>query len=954
MISDLILCHKVRKLFVIIITQKEEIRSQIYRKTRFILSIEKQIFLTNCSRIFLSRIESLLLANIHIRFMNKKHLFTLLFTLLVWTSCNNQQHFITDAAYRAEVENDFQAKQAALPNGDLFAVFNDQMTPEEREALTFMYAYMPIGDITDYSGDFYLKNIRSSFQARNEMPWGDSIPEDIFRHFVLPVRINNENLDESRMVFFDELKDRVKGLSLYDAVLEVNHWCHEKVIYTPSDGRTSSPLASVKTAYGRCGEESTFTVAALRSVGIPARQVYTPRWAHTDDNHAWVEAWVNGKWYFLGACEPEPVLNLGWFNGPAYRGMLMHTKVFGKYNGPEDVMERTDGYTEINVIDNYAPSAKAVITVTDANGKPVKDALVEFKIYNYAEFNSVARKKTDADGKCSLSAGKGDMLVWASKDGKFGYSKVSFGKDGEVTIALNKKPGDVETIALDIIPPVDGSIPAEVTPEQKEANAKRLLEEDAIRNKYVATFYTEEKAEALAKELGIDPMKTEDFMIGSRGNWMEIEKFLRETPAEKRAQAMALLDVVSAKDLRDTPASVFADHLNNTPAVQSEWFNEYIMNPRVANEFLTPYKSFFAANIEPSLAKQAVENPQALVDWVKNNVSINDALNAQRIPIMPMGVWNSRIADKGSRNIFFVAVARSLGIPARIEPVARKIQYFKDNAWVDVDFEAAVQTTAKQGKVIASYQPIKALQDPKYYSHFTIAKVLPNGTLQTLNFERGGNVDMGLGDTWSGLLKKPLSMDEGNYMLVTGTRMANGSVLAEIEFFNVEADKTTPIQLEMRESKDEIQVIGNFNSENKFKRADNGEETSLLATTGRGYYIVALLGSRQEPTNHAMRDIAAVKKELEDWGRGIVLLFPDEKGYKNFDPKEFGDLPGTITYGLDIDGAIQKEMATAMKLQNANTLPIFLIADTFNRVVFVSQGYTIGLGEQLMKVIHKL
>lgn len=954
MISDLILCHKVRKLFVIIITQKEEIRSQIYRKTRFILSIEKQIFLTNCSRIFLSRIESLLLANIHIRFMNKKHLFTLLFTLLVWTSCNNQQHFITDAAYRAEVENDFQAKQAALPNGDLFAVFNDQMTPEEREALTFMYAYMPIGDITDYRGDFYLKNIRSSFQARNEMPWGDSIPEDIFHHFVLPVRINNENLDESRMVFFDELKDRVKGLSLYDAVLEVNHWCHEKVIYTPSDGRTSSPLASVKTAYGRCGEESTFTVAALRSVGIPARQVYTPRWAHTDDNHAWVEAWVNGKWYFLGACEPEPVLNLGWFNGPAYRGMLMHTKVFGKYNGPEDVMERTDGYTEINVIDNYAPSAKAVITVTDANGKPVKDALVEFKIYNYAEFNSVARKKTDADGKCSLSAGKGDMLVWASKDGKFGYSKVSFGKDGEVTIALNKKPGDVETIALDIIPPVDGSIPAEVTPEQKEANAKRLLEEDAIRNKYVATFYTEEKAEALAKELGIDPMKTEDFMIGSRGNWMEIEKFLRETPAEKRAQAMALLDVVSAKDLRDTPASVFADHLNNTPAVQSEWFNEYIMNPRVANEFLTPYKSFFAANIEPSLAKQAVENPQALVDWVKNNVSINDALNAQRIPIMPMGVWKSRIADKGSRNIFFVAVARSLGIPARIEPVARKIQYFKDNAWVDVDFEAAVQTTAKQGKVIASYQPIKALQDPKYYSHFTIAKVLPNGTLQTLNFERGGNVDMGLGDTWSGLLKKPLSMDEGNYMLVTGTRMANGSVLAEIEFFNVEADKTTPIQLEMRESKDEIQVIGNFNSENKFKRADNGEETSLLATTGRGYYIVALLGSRQEPTNHAMRDIAAVKKELEDWGRGIVLLFPDEKGYKNFDPKEFGDLPGTITYGLDIDGAIQKEMATAMKLQNANTLPIFLIADTFNRVVFVSQGYTIGLGEQLMKVIHKL
>lgn len=886
--------------------------------------------------------------------MHKTHLFVLLFALLIGTACNKEKHFISDNAFRAEVEKDFQAKQAALPDGDLFAVFNQQMTPEEKEALTFLYAYMPIGDITDYDGKLYLDNIRSSFQAKQEMPWGDSIPEDIFRHFVLPIRVNNENLDESRMVFFDELKDRVKGMSLYDAVLEVNHWCHEKVIYTPSDARTSSPLASVKTAYGRCGEESTFTVAALRSVGIPARQVYTPRWAHTDDNHAWVEAWVNGKWYFLGACEPEPVLNLGWFNGPAYRGMLMHTKVFGKYNGPEEVMLETDGYTEINVIDNYAPTGKAIVTVVDTDGNPVPDANVEFKIYNYAEFYTVANKKTDAEGKTFLTAGKGDMFVWATKDGKFGFDKVSFGK-GDATIKLDKKPGDaLGAVTLDIIPPVEGSIPAEVTPEQKEANAKRLLEEDAIRNKYVATFYTEEKAEALAKELGIDPLKTSDFLIGSRGNWMEIEKFLRETPADKRPVAMALLDVISAKDLRDTPASVLADHLNNTEEVKSEQFNNYILNPRVANEFLTPYRSYFQANVDAALAKQAKEDPQALVEWVKKNITINDALNPQRIPVMPMGVFKARIADKGSRNIFFVAVARSLGIPARIEPVARKVQYMKDGNWMDVDFEAAVQTTAKQGKVVASYSPIKALQDPKYYSHFTIAKILPDAKLQTLNFERTGNVDMGVGDTWSSMLKKPLSMDEGNYMMVTGTRMANGSVLAEVSFFNVEPDKTTETKLEMRENTDEVQVIGNFNSENKFKRADNGEETSVLATTGRGYFVVAILGARQEPTNHAMRDIAAVKKDLEEWGRSMVLLFPDEKGYKNFDPKEFGDLPSTITYGIDADGHIQKEIASAMKLQNASQLPIFIIADTFNRVVFVSQGYTIGLGEQLMKVIHKL
>ncbi len=885
----------------------------------------------------------------------KKTILSLFFFSFVLFGCGKkEQHFITDNTFRTKVVDDFNTKKAELPHGDLFSVFEAEMTPQEREALMFLYAYMPIGDITDYEGDLYLQSVRTSFKAKEEMPWGDSIPEEIFRHFVLPVRVNNENLDESRMVFYEELKDRVKGLSLYDAVLEVNHWCHEKVIYTPSDARASSPLASVKTAYGRCGEESTFTTAALRAVGIPARQVYTPRWAHTDDNHAWVEAWVNGKWYFLGACEPEPVLNLGWFNGPAYRGMLMHTKVFGHYDGPEEVMQVTKGYTEVNVINNYAPTAKSIVTVVDADGKPVVDADVEFKIFNYAQFTTVASKKTDAEGKTFLSAGKGDMLAWASKGGLFGYAKVSFGKDEQMTIVLDKKPGDLAIVDMDIVPPVDGSIPAEVTDEQKAENAKRMLEEDEIRNAYVATFYTDEKAVNLAKELGIDEEKTKQMLIGSRGNWMEIEAFLRETPAEDRAKALDLLGVVSAKDLRDTPASVLHDHLKNSQSDNQNLFVRYVLNPRVANEMITGYKAFFQKEFDAALAEKAKADPMVLVEWVKNNITVNNDLNPQNIPVMPMGVWKARVADVQSRNIFFISLARSLGIPARIEPVAQKIQFSKDGNWVDVDFEAAEQVTARQGKVVASYKAIKSLENPKYYSHFTLAKVRQDGTLQTLNFRGNSNVDMGLGNTWAGILKQPLSLDEGNYMLTTGTRMANGSVLSQVRFFNVEAGKTTQIELVMRENADEIQVIGSMDAEGKFKRTDNGEEVSILTTTGRGYFVVGILGARQEPTNHAMRDIAQFAKDFEGWGRSMILLFKDEQGWNNFDAKEFGTLPNTITYGIDVNHSITEMLVKGANLPNGNTLPIFVIADTFGRIVFVSQGYTIGLGEQMMKIIHKL
>jgi hypothetical protein len=42
------------------------------------------------------------------------------------------------------------------------------------------------------------------------MPWGKTIPEREWKHFVLPVRVNNENLDDARTVLYHELKDRVR------------------------------------------------------------------------------------------------------------------------------------------------------------------------------------------------------------------------------------------------------------------------------------------------------------------------------------------------------------------------------------------------------------------------------------------------------------------------------------------------------------------------------------------------------------------------------------------------------------------------------------------------------------------------------------------------------------------------------------------------------------------------
>ena len=862
-------------------------------------------------------------------------------------TANAQGQFISDTNYRNTVENIFKERVKTVGK-TFYNTQKENLTADEQEALKFLYAYMPLADVTDYPTSFFADNVRMSFKARKEMPWGKNVPELLFRHFVVPIRVNNEALDNARSVFYNELKDRIKGMSMMDAIIEVNHWCHEKVTYQPSDARTSAPLATLKTATGRCGEESTFAVAALRAVGIPARQVYTPRWAHTDDNHAWVEAWADGKWYFLGACEPEPVLNLGWFNAPASRAMLMHTRAFGDYNGPEEVMLRTSNFTEINLTSNYAPVAPIDFYVKDSEGKPVENARVEFKIYNYAEFFTAVTKYTDANGHTSLSAGIGDLVVWASKDGKYTYQKVSFGKQKEATLTLPEgaptcSVGALETSAppkctyLDIVPPKENPKLPYVSDEMHKENQRRFALEDSIRKAYTATFPTMEEAKRI-NERGAE------YIFKSRGNKQTIVDFINRH-SDNEDRVMGILATLSDKDLRDITTEILEDSYNATTDQ---------LSPRVEDELITiPFKQYFEKAFSKKAADAFRADPIKLVEWIKKNIRLNPDKKALRIAQTPVGVMKSKITDERSRDIFFVDVARSLGIEAQKDAVTDKIQYKKNGEWQDVKFDNTADktsTAAALGTIKLTYEPTKLLDNPKYYSHFTISRI-ENGTAQLLNFDEG-QADMGNGTTWSNTFKNGYKLDAGTYMLTTGTRLANGSVLASNRIFEIVKGQTTTLPLEIRQNTNEVTVIGSFNSESLVTK--DGKEVSLLSQTGRGYYVVGILGVGQEPTNHALHDIEKMKEAFEAWGRPVVLLFESEADAAKFNHDEFPGLPSTVQFALDKDGSVRKQIAREMKLMNEKQMPMFIIADTFNRVVFVSQGYTIGLGEQMQGVFKKL
>jgi len=634
----------------------------------------------------------------------------------------------------------------------------------EQKALDFLYKYMPLADSTDYPREFFEKAVHQSFVTRSEMPW--QVPDVLWNHFVLPLRVNNEPLDSNRAVFYAELKPRVENLSMTDAILEVNHWCHEKVTYKPSDGRTSSPLQVVRTSWGRCGEESTFCVSALRAVGIPARQVYTPRWAHTDDNHAWVEAWADGKWWFLGACEPEPVLNLGWFNANAARVLLTHTNAFGHYDGPEEVLVKGPNYTTINLTSNYAPVSDITVRVMDGE-TPVEGADVRFCIYNYAEFYPAVLKKSDAEGEASLTAGRGDMLAWASKDGKFAYSKLSVGKDSLVCLKLSDAWVDMPE-AIDIIPPVPGGSEPEVTPEQRAENDRRFAYEDSVRTAYMNTFVKDG-----------DPL-----VSASEGNYKVIGEFLAAHPDER---ARELLNSLSLKDLRDVTMEVLEDSYTAT---------ESILCPRVENEFLVPYKHWFLSNI-PAVQQEELRNVEALRKFVTDSIKVLETPYAWTIPQSPISVWQTRRCYANSRDIFFVSLARTLGIDARKNPITGKVQIrLNGEEWSNVNF-TPLSVPKGKGTLKLSYSG-KAIPNPEYYTHFTISKI-ENGAPKLFSFD-DGELYTGGGSGFKEHFAGGISLEEGAYMLTSGARLSDGSVPVTLQFFTVNADKTTRAELILRET----------------------------------------------------------------------------------------------------------------------------------------------------------
>ena len=335
-----------------------------------------------------------------------------------------------------------QALDRAGVNKEVLLSVIDELQGERRIAAAFLIMNMPTVDLTSIDEKTLSDNIEFAFRAKEEFPWGKDQSQELFLHYVLPHRISQEPLENWRPYFYEELKAVVESCSTaYQATLEVNRWCGEKVKFKQTQARDQGPFETLASGYGRCEEMVIIFVDACRAVGIPAREAWTPYWATCDNNHAWAEVFCEGKWYYTGGCEPKDSLSHAWFSKSVKRAALVFSKPYGVPESEPDLYFAREGDWRINSTDVYLETGQVNISLKRED-KPVPEAEIRFAVFNFGSLRPIAKVKTDEEGRCSFKLGGGNYLLSVGDNANpvWEVIKIERGKTTELELDFSSPP----------------------------------------------------------------------------------------------------------------------------------------------------------------------------------------------------------------------------------------------------------------------------------------------------------------------------------------------------------------------------------------------------------------------------------------------------------------------------------------------------------------------------------
>lgn len=843
--------------------------------------------------------------------------------------------------HRQLIEERFAKVRLTADTAERLTALLPTCTEDEQICMKYLYAFMPDQDITSYNEELFLQFVRQALETKKVAPWGEKIEGPLFLNYVLQYRINNENIEFYKEEFFNEIFPRIKALSMYEAAIEVNYWCFEKATYQSTNIRTASPFTVLKNAYGRCGEESTLATAALRSVGIPARQVYAPRWVHCDDNHAWTEVWIDGEWHFLGACEPEPVLDTGWFMLPASKGMLIHSKVFSTLVEDESIVMQTEKDTEINRLAHYADTKEVTVTVKNTGGQVVEGAKVRFEIINYSELFPIAELLTDANGQAKFITGYGDLVICAHKEGIHVQGQLDVRLQSELELTLpDSYVKEEATVHLTLVPPV-GCAPAEnnLTEEQKKTHEEKNAKALAIRERFKETFYIGEKAAAWAKDYVPYEKGVQEYLEKSLGNYQEIINFIQDEETKDLLEyKVKLLGTLMKKDCTDITCAILKEHLLEAMKCQKDYaddiFVPYILCPRASNEMIVPYRTAILSKLDEATKASYLADPKKIYDFSMNEVEAGQESRYSDLYASPVGMLDFKRGNAISRRVLFVVLCRTLGIPARLNRQDDSVSYYQDGRWVTL---ASCNTNEVTETSTLVLKKETADLDFDYFKTYTIGKF--DGEIYTT---------LGLEERKWEEEAQSIQVESGRYRVVTSNRQADGTLLTRLYYVEIAEGETAELVIGLTQEEKAGHNVEIPESEVSSLEGVRHNLSDLVDAEGT---IVAYLDIAAEPTEHILNEILESKEKFNSLKPSTILIIGKEEDRNDLKlQKVLQEVPHIKVY-VGFDKAELESIYTGFNIEDRK-LPLVYIMHEPMKAQYAWAGYNVGMGEMLLKYIQ--
>ncbi len=813
--------------------------------------------------------------------------------------------------------------------------------PADEALLTRSFvADLPLTDVFDTPLETLLGFARHALMLRAGA--AAELPEDVFIHYVACPRINNEPLEDVRPALWAELSPRVAGLPAERAVIEVNYWCAEMATYQTTDGRTLGARGVIAAAAGRCGEESTLLVTALRAVGIPARQLYTPWWAHCDDNHAWVEAYADGAWHYLGACEPEEALDRGWFTAASGRAPMVSTRLFSDFGcAPEDVLMRSGCAYVVNVTSSYADCAQLTVRVTDAAGTPVEGAAVSLEVLNMAGWRPLVTLSTNVTGSCAVTLGKGTVRVHASAGELLAEKDVDLARSCEVALELAPAPEPGDWRELDVRAPEDHPARTQALSPEAEARGRECkAAADKLRHERVAALRAH-AAELAARAAELRPdddgAAVARVLDGALGNADEVFSFLTAGPEPER---LALLETLSEKDYLDLSASVLEGHLRaalaaRDPELDREVWERFVLCPRVHLEHLSSWRPQLPGMLDDELRALIASDPAAAWQLLARRLSFSPKEHMAKLVGTPVGALTSGEASEITRRTLFVAACRSLGVPARLNPADLRAEVLRFGTWVCVEGAPEEQRTFELRLTPPSGRALS------YGTDLTVARL--GSSMQVSGQLLYGFHEL---DLW-GQDPERLEVPAGRYRVTTTVRLPNGNQQACERVIEVAPE--APAQLDLR--------LRSPQASEMLQRIPLPAAGKLAPTDGLA--LLAFLELAEEPTEHLENELADAADRLAAEKIALTLVTREDAAAAEADPtlaRCLAALRGagaSVTLARD-DFSEQPERLARRMFANPELLPLAVLLDCRGDGaplgLFARGGYAVGTVELALRL----